>query len=54
MEYDNKTFAKKLREGTVTNDSGIVLVSPEMWEHILSRIEQSVLIKDDGSDTNER
>lgn len=41
MDYDNPTFAKKLREGAVVKD-GTVLVSTQLWEIVTDRIAESV------------
>lgn len=41
MDYDNPTFAQKLRKGAVIKD-GTVLVSTQLWEIVTDRIAESV------------
>lgn len=37
--FDLKEYARKLRENAITDDNGIVKVSPELWEQIAGVIE---------------
>lgn len=38
---NNKEFAKQLRENVITDDYGIVLCSPQLWEIICRTIERT-------------
>ena len=50
----NKAFAKAMRENAVINDYGQIICSPELWESIANRLENSMLMsncKDDAHPT---
>lgn len=38
-KVDYKEFARQMRENKVTDENGIILCSPELWELIASTIE---------------
>ena len=39
MGFDNKEYAKQMREDAVKDNNGVILCSPELWEEIASIIE---------------
>lgn len=38
-KVDYKEFARQMRENKVTDENGIILCSPELWELIASTVE---------------
>ena len=41
MAFDNKEYARQLRENAVKDSNGAIICSPELWEQIASIIENA-------------